>query len=63
MMRYGFYLPTRGPLANRQDLSAILKAAESLGFASGSGSPDPDHELRSFDRNRSQEASSRSRSL
>jgi probable F420-dependent oxidoreductase len=33
-MRYGFYLPTRGPLANRQDLSAILKAAEHLGFAS-----------------------------
>ena len=33
-MRYGFYLPTRGPLANRHDLSAILKAAERLGFAS-----------------------------
>lgn len=33
-MRYGFYLPTRGPLANRQDLSAILKTAERLGFVS-----------------------------
>jgi probable F420-dependent oxidoreductase len=33
-MRYGFYLPTRGPLANRRDLSAILKTAESAGFAS-----------------------------
>jgi len=33
-MRYGFYLPTRGPLANRGDLSAILAAAERLGFAS-----------------------------
>lgn len=33
-MRYGFYLPTRGPLANRSDLSAILAAAERLGFAS-----------------------------
>lgn len=33
-MRYGFYLPTRGPLANRQDLSAILSMAERLGFAS-----------------------------
>jgi len=33
-MRYGFYLPTRGPLANRQDLSAILKTAEQLGFSS-----------------------------
>ncbi len=33
-MRYGFYLPTRGPLANRADLSAILAAAERLGFAS-----------------------------
>ncbi len=33
-MRYGFYLPTRGPLANRQDLSKILDTAERLGFAS-----------------------------
>lgn len=33
-MRYGFYLPTRGPLANRGDLSAILSAAERLGFSS-----------------------------
>ena len=33
-MRYGFYLPTRGPLANRGDLSAILRAGERLGFAS-----------------------------
>jgi probable F420-dependent oxidoreductase len=33
-MRYGFYLPTRGPLANREDLTAILTAAEKLGFAS-----------------------------
>lgn len=33
-MRYGFYLPTRGPLANRRDLSAILDAGERLGFSS-----------------------------
>ncbi len=33
-MRYGFYLPTRGPLANRADLSRILDAGERLGFAS-----------------------------
>lgn len=33
-MRYGFYLPTRGPLANRQDLSAILQAGERWQFAS-----------------------------
>lgn len=33
-MRYGFYLPTRGPLANRRDLAAILEAGERLGFAS-----------------------------
>jgi probable F420-dependent oxidoreductase len=33
-MRYGFYLPTRGPLANRRDLTAILEAAERVGFAS-----------------------------
>ena len=34
MMRYGFYLPTRGPLASRRDLSAILATAERAGFAS-----------------------------
>ena len=33
-MRYGFYLPTRGPLAGRRDLSAILAMAERAGFAS-----------------------------
>lgn len=33
-MRYGFYLPTRGPLANRHDLAAVIEAAERLGFAS-----------------------------
>ncbi|MDX2158276.1 MAG: LLM class F420-dependent oxidoreductase [Hyphomicrobiaceae bacterium] len=33
-MRFGFYLPTRGPLANRHDLSSMLAAAERLGFAS-----------------------------
>ena len=33
-MRYGFYLPTRGPLATRPDLSAILATAERAGFAS-----------------------------
>ena len=33
-MHYGFYLPTRGRLANRRDLSAILGAGERLGFAS-----------------------------
>lgn len=33
-MRYGFYLPTRGPLANRADLSSLLETAEALGFAS-----------------------------
>ena len=33
-MPYGFYLPTRGPLANRHDLSAILQTAERVGFAS-----------------------------
>lgn len=33
-MRYGFYLPTRGPLATREGLSAILKAGETAGFAS-----------------------------
>ena len=33
-MRFGFYLTTRGPLANRGDLSAILATAERVGFAS-----------------------------
>jgi probable F420-dependent oxidoreductase len=33
-MRFGFYLPTRGPLANHADLAALLAAAERLGFAS-----------------------------
>lgn len=33
-MRYGFYLPTRGPLANRSSLAAILETAERVGFAS-----------------------------
>jgi probable F420-dependent oxidoreductase len=33
-MRYGFYLPTRGPLATREALSAILKTGESAGFSS-----------------------------
>jgi probable F420-dependent oxidoreductase len=34
MMRYGLYLPTRGPLANRRDLTAILATAERSNFAS-----------------------------
>ena len=33
-MRYGFYLPTRGPLGNPDDISAIAKAGERLGFSS-----------------------------
>jgi len=33
-MRYGFYLPTRGPLANPDDIGAIAKAGERLGFSS-----------------------------
>lgn len=33
-MRFGFYLPTRGPLATREGLSAILKTGEKAGFAS-----------------------------
>jgi probable F420-dependent oxidoreductase len=33
-MRYGFYLPTRGPLAGRRDLSTILETAERAGFSS-----------------------------
>ena len=31
-MRYGFYLPTRGPLGNPDDISAIAKAGENLGY-------------------------------
>lgn len=33
-MRFGFYLPTRGPLANRRDLSEMLRVAERAGFSS-----------------------------
>lgn len=33
-MRFGFYLPTRGPLANRADLARFVQAGESAGFAS-----------------------------
>lgn len=33
-MRFGFYLPTRGPLANRADLARFVQAGEAAGFAS-----------------------------
>ncbi len=33
-MRFGFYLPTRGPLATRRDLLTILRTAEELRFNS-----------------------------
>ena len=33
-MRFGFYLPTRGPLATRPSLRALLTTAEALGFHS-----------------------------
>lgn len=33
-MRFGFYLPTRGPLATRDSLTTILEQAERLGFGS-----------------------------
>ena len=33
-MRYGFYLPTRGPLINRPDLLRFVKTGEALGFHS-----------------------------
>ncbi len=33
-MRYGFYLPTRGPLATRDSLAAIVERAEQVGFSS-----------------------------
>ena len=32
-MRYGFYLPTRGPLGNPDDISEIARAGERLGYA------------------------------
>lgn len=33
-MRFGFYLPTRGPLSNRRDLGRLLGAGEAAGFHS-----------------------------
>ena len=33
-MRFGFYLPTRGPLATRRDIKAYLATAEEVGFSS-----------------------------
>jgi len=33
-MRYGFYLPTRGPLINRPDLTRFMQTGEKLGFNS-----------------------------
>ena len=33
-MRFGFYLPTRGPLANRDDLAQFVRAGEAAGFHS-----------------------------
>ena len=33
-MRFGFYLPTRGPTANRRDLGRFVGAAETAGFDS-----------------------------
>lgn len=33
-MRFGFYLPTRGPLANRRDIKAYINTAEEVGFSS-----------------------------
>jgi len=33
-MRFGFYLPTRGPLATRRDLLQFLSTAEDVGFNS-----------------------------
>jgi len=33
-MRYGFYLPTRGPLATPEALTALVLRAEELGFDS-----------------------------
>ncbi len=33
-MRYGFYLPTRGPMATRQAIMALARAGEAAGFHS-----------------------------
>src|SRR5438309_11259866 len=33
-MRYGFYLPTRGPAATSEGLTAIVQRGEALGFHS-----------------------------
>ena len=33
-MRYGFYLPTRGPLTNRGDLARFVRSGEAAGFHS-----------------------------
>ena len=33
-MRYGFYLPTRGPLAEPSALAALAQRGEALGFHS-----------------------------
>jgi len=33
-MRYGFYLPTRGPLATPESLEQLVQRAEALGFSS-----------------------------
>lgn len=33
-MRYGFYLPTRGPLINRPDMTRFMQTGEKLGFHS-----------------------------
>ena len=32
-MDFGFSLPTRGPLANKDDLKVIVEKGEALGFA------------------------------
>ena len=32
-MRYGFYLPTRGPLAEPDAIETIVRDGESMGFA------------------------------
>ena len=32
-MRYGIYLPTRGPLAEPDAIAAIARGAESMGYA------------------------------
>ena len=33
-MRYGFYLPTRGPLAEPDAIATIVRDGESMGYAS-----------------------------